>query len=78
MAATLLGDHVQAQQLFTRATELNPDLTLAWLGLGTSSTWLDDTSGVRRAVVQLRRLEPAHPQLPGLEEYLRGRGAVVP
>jgi len=70
MAETMLGHYREAQQLYARAVERNPDFTLAWLGLATSSTWLDDAATCARATRELQRLAPNHEQLPGLLAYL--------
>ncbi len=78
MAVSMLGDRRRAQDLYARAVRLNPDLTLGWLGLAATSSWLDDVPQVRRATTELRRLDPGNPQLPELEAYLRRRGAGPP
>jgi hypothetical protein len=70
MAVTMLGDRRRAQRLYERSVELNPDLTLGWLGLATVSTWLDDVAQVKRALLELRRLDPGNPRLQELESYL--------
>jgi tetratricopeptide (TPR) repeat protein len=70
MAEAMQGHYREAQGLYARAVERNPDFTLAWLGLATSSTWLDDTATCARATRAIQQLNPDHEQLPALYTYL--------
>jgi tetratricopeptide (TPR) repeat protein len=70
MAEAMQGHYREAQGLYARAVERNPDFTLAWLGLATSSTWLDDTTTCARATRAIQQLNPEHEQLPALYAYL--------
>jgi hypothetical protein len=69
-AETMRGHHRQAQSLYARAAALNPNFTLAWLGVASASTHLADTAECARAERNIERLDPNHPQLPAIRDYL--------
>ncbi len=58
MAATQAGDLAEAQRVYRRVLERDPDSRVGWLGLGAVSSRLGDFAEARRALQELIRRDP--------------------
>ncbi len=70
---TMRQDYAKAQKLYADAVSRNPDLMLGWLGLAATSSAVGDTTQIKHAAGQIRRLEPHHPKLVEIARYLERR-----
>jgi tetratricopeptide (TPR) repeat protein len=72
----MAGRYPRAESLYRCAVSRDPNFLTGWVGLGTSASWVGDTTTCAEAERQITRLDPGNAQLADLRAYLaRVRGA---